>query len=390
MAVLRRWLFIAGLIFILPCSVFSAESNCFDCHEKMSFSGKVVHKPLTEGKCTACHNPHVAHFKGLLDQQGADLCYSCHLEEKKQFVQGKVHAPVRRGECLVCHAPHAASASGLVRDNLSGICLSCHKNLSAKYTFSHAPYATGKCSACHDPHHSANGQLLKDENDATCFTCHKEQNFSQVHKNYPGKPGKCLTCHNPHGSKRKGLIRDVLHPPYATGCNECHDGNVTGGGSENCMRCHESVKNKMFNVHSHIGGASPNTCVNCHSPHAADAKGMLKSSQQQVCHSCHQDTRIRYEDKLFKHAGAEKCTECHEPHGSDRLIMLKADGNAICTRCHETQGQFTHPVGENVRDPRTDQPLSCISCHTPMGSDYKYELILSGAKDLCVQCHKKY
>jgi predicted CXXCH cytochrome family protein len=77
-------------------------------------------------------------------------------------------------------------------------------------------------------------------------------------------------------------------------------------------------------------------------------------------------------------------------HGSNRRAMLKLDGNAICSQCHETQGKFSHPVGEKIRDPRTGQMMTCVSCHNPHGTSFRHQLIMSGQKDLCTQCHQTY
>jgi predicted CXXCH cytochrome family protein len=143
-------------------------------------------------------------------------------------------------------------------------------------------------------------------------------------------------------------------------------------------------------VHHHLGGQHDNVCVICHSPHAASNAGLLRGELQEVCIPCHPYVGRQMKKSLFTHPGTKKCSDCHEPHGSNRAAMLRGDGNAICDRCHKTQGTFTHPVGEQVIDPRTGLMVSCISCHTPMGSNYKYELKFSGSKDLCIQCHKRY
>jgi predicted CXXCH cytochrome family protein len=54
-----------------------AKATCFQCHKEADFSKKTVHRPVAEGQCGLCHNPHVARFEGLLQQSGADLCYKC-------------------------------------------------------------------------------------------------------------------------------------------------------------------------------------------------------------------------------------------------------------------------------------------------------------------------
>ncbi|MFH1216193.1 MAG: cytochrome c3 family protein [Pseudomonadota bacterium] len=376
-------------VFLFP-GHLAAQTVCFECHKKEQFTNKVVHQPLSKGQCGGCHNPHVAHFKGLLDKEGAELCYSCHQKEEEAFSQGTVHQPVRAGQCLSCHEPHAGSRNALLRDQLTETCFSCHDKLPKKFKYTHAPYGQGQCFSCHRPHQSDHSQLLRDEPDKVCFSCHKSQDISRQHPNYPSRVENCLSCHNPHGSDRKGLVRNVLHAPFANGCNDCHGAGGQQDGTAVCLGCHGGVAEKMHHNHSHLTGAAENKCTRCHSPHAADDNKMLKGGQGQVCRNCHVDSMAYYDAKIFRHKDSGVCTECHEVHGSNELAMLKGDGNTVCTRCHETQGKFTHPVGEKVRDPRSDQMVTCVSCHTPMGSDFKYHLIFSGAKDLCVQCHKKY
>ncbi|BCO10280.1 hypothetical protein GF1_26560 [Desulfolithobacter dissulfuricans] len=70
--------------------------------------------------------------------------------------------------------------------------------------------------------------------------------------------------------------------------------------------------------------------------------------------------------------------------------MLRGNGNDVCVQCHEDQGKFTHPVGPEVLDSHTGQMVTCVSCHNPMGTEYKYHLIEEGKKALCVLCHKTY
>ena len=386
-----RILIISSFFFcLLPVSAAMAEKVCFKCHKKETYSKKVVHKPLAAGKCGSCHNTHVARFAGLLNESGADLCFSCHKKAQKTFQQGIVHQPVIQGECLVCHDPHASQSRGLLKGkSLAESCFKCHADLPRKYKVTHNPYARGKCSTCHLPHQSENILLLKKEPDKLCAGCHKNKDMQSSHKNFPGKVKDCLSCHNPHGSNRKKLVRNVLHKPFAKGCNECHAKGKKG--TENCLRCHEKIKEKLYTTHNHMTGSTVNACTTCHSPHAGDGKKLLRGRHEaQACRRCHEDSFKRYSAKRYKHPDLLNCGNCHDPHGSNQLAMMKADHNAVCSNCHETQGKFTHPVGEKVLDPRTGQILTCVSCHNSMGTDYKFHLKKSGSKELCVQCHRSY
>lgn len=385
---IRFAILLAAGVLVLFCNAALAAQGCISCHPKKEFSGKVVHEPVAQGKCTQCHNPHVAKFKGLLQKQGGDLCYSCHGEAQKAFGQGVQHQPVREGQCLACHSAHASAQKGLLSRPIAESCFKCHEAL-AKNEFSrkHKPFAEGKCVACHKPHYADNYQLLKEDSDKLCLGCHSQPDALTSHKGFPGKAGKCLSCHNPHGGKGKGLIRANIHAPFKKGCTSCHGKEAKG--SELCLSCHAGVREQMLAPHTHMF-AGDGTCVECHSPHASDITGLLKAPYEQLCRSCHTDTFDRNRRSLHPHPKTEKCTDCHDAHGSDRLVMLNADGNAVCSRCHKTQGEFSHPVGSEIVDHRTGQGMTCLSCHDPMGTEYRYNLKLSGKKALCVQCHRSY
>lgn len=373
-------------------SVMAAQDKlCYGCHDRQGFTKAVVHQPVSKGECEACHNPHVAKYKGLIQKDVARLCRGCHAEIGKGKDQSMVHKPVRAGQCLDCHDPHSSAVSGLLREkNLKDTCTKCHEGLMKKFEYTHTPVARGQCTTCHNPHQSELLQLLVSEPDVLCRSCHKGT-LADSHKNFPVKPAACLTCHNPHGSNRKGLIKDVLHEPFKTGCTDCHDSKGGRVGADKCLECHPEVRDQAMAVRNHLSSAAGgNGCVNCHSPHASDGEKLFKGKLDQVCRGCHRDTFRNYVDKLYSHPNTGSCADCHLVHGSNHLAMLKGDGNQVCSECHKSQGQFTHPVGEGVIDPRTGLVLTCVSCHYPHGTDYKANLKNDASKDLCVQCHRGY
>lgn len=366
-----------------------AQKVCYQCHEKSAFQKKVIHQPVTKGECTACHNPHVAKHAGMLQDKVSDLCYSCHQEESKSFRKGIMHDPVRQGNCTACHDPHASNDKGLMKGEFGDSCLTCHTTLSKKYKTMHKPYAKGECSSCHDPHRADNYMLLKTSAQKICRKCHSSEKIATVHKNFPAKIEGCLTCHNPHGSDHNGLIRNVQHEPYTEDCGTCHVQGKKVIGQEVCLECHDEIKTGLLAVHNHLTEREGNSCINCHSPHAGNTENLLKSRQILLCRSCHDDTFRKHDETLYVHiASVKDCVACHEVHGSNQAAMVKGDGNKMCLQCHEDQGQFSHPVGEGVIDPRNSQVINCVSCHHPHGTNFKGELKLSGQEDLCIQCHR--
>ena len=336
---------------------------------------------------------HTAKYAGLVRQPIAELCLNCHDNEKVKNKQN-VHQPVAEGKCLSCHAAHTSDAANLLPTDLSKACFSCHKNLAREYKIPHKPFAKGQCNACHEAHGSDNVQLLKKSPRRICQGCHSDSEIKNIHK-FNIKIISCLSCHNPHGGNGKALLRKVLHPPFAdglkhsskNGCEICHKPGKSTVGTGICLKCHKKLGRYYFRTHNHMMNKDGNSCTSCHSPHAGDDKMLLRASLKSVCERCHKDTADRHAGAKFRHKKMGNCITCHEPHGADGPAMLKGNGNTVCTVCHESQGTFSHPVGEKVIDVRNGQMMTCITCHDPKGTDFRYNLRLDGKEDLCRQCH---
>ena len=110
-------------------------------------------------------------------------------------------------------------------------------------------------------------------------------------------------------------------------------------------------------------------CINCHSEKLKPAR--------------------KYIHPLIKEG---KCRSCHESydeatHREDRRPELD-----ICQNCHSRdQLGRSHPVGGGIIDPNTNDTMTCVStCHSPHGSDYKYQTPFKNNMDLCMSCHKEF
>lgn len=376
-----------SVLFLAAPALTLAAVDCFSCHERTNFEKKVVHDPVAQGDCSSCHNPHVARYPGMLQRQVPRLCYNCHAEMSKNLVQAVVHRPVREGKCLSCHDPHASDQSNLLKARSSENCLSCHTDLPKKFKFTHAPYAKGECASCHNAHQSANPALLVKAADNLCLNCHSSSEVKEKHAGYPAEVKNCGSCHSPHGSNNKGLIRNVLHEPYAAGCKDCHVGQGVAVGIDTCLECHDVVAEQMASSHNHLVRYGKNGCTACHTPHAGDDKRLLRGKERYVCSTCHLDTFQRYDAAKTKHMTTDACSDCHAAHGSNFPNMLAGQINAVCATCHAQHSTFTHPIGEKVFDPRTLQTVTCTSCHRTKGSEHVSHLRFDADRNLCVQCH---
>lgn len=377
---------VALLLLVLSQGLVFA-SDCFNCHNSDAFEKRINHMPVAAGDCLACHSAHVARFEGLLQQQVNELCFSCHGDViDAQTAQSLIHQPVRRGECMSCHEPHASDHQGLLTGDLADTCFSCHDEIARSYENTHAPYASGDCAACHVPHQSEYPNLLVNGGDDLCLECHSSATVREKHTGFPVPPANCSSCHNPHGSQRKGLIRDVLHAAYESGCTDCHVGSQPVR-IDTCLMCHPEVSDQMASSHNHLVRYGENGCVACHSPHAGDDARLLKGKERHVCGTCHESTFVRHEEAEFSHEKTDACTDCHASHGSNHPAMMRGPINEVCGECHSTHATFSHPIGEQVFDPRTGQVMTCGSCHATKGTDHEYHTRFSGTKTLCVQCH---
>ncbi len=379
--------------------VMDTSSLCMECHSetKALTERESVHLPVKEGKCTACHNPHVSRHSGLLEDRDGRLCSRCH-EPDKGFTGETVHEPVAEGKCLVCHDAHSSDYKGLLMDRGGRSCFKCHKEeeILAKENV-HPEVKRHNCTVCHDPHSSGSVGLLVKDRTSLCSDCHyNPSNLSARACAYEAEGSDCVGCHSPHSSDRPALLKASLHKPFEEkNCAVCHGEDGTGKivsrtDTDLCTECHNSVMASFNRINSHlIPGKDNLVCTNCHNPHASDVKHLMKDREERVCYSCHMDTKYYVANSNYTHPKLNRCTTCHTSHGSDNQFFLAAGGNTCSTaECHPTQGTFTHPIGEKIIDPRSRLPMTCSTCHNPMGSPEEFILRLEKDRELCIQCHQ--
>jgi predicted CXXCH cytochrome family protein len=275
----------------------------------------------------------------LLKKKTTDLCGDCHGDLFKRIAAGKAHPPVAMGMCFSCHAPHGSENPGMTKKVGAAICTSCHSieklGLEAKHKgFS---LASANCVDCHDPHVDSKGR-------ATMLKAQAHVPFSQ---------GKCAEC---HGTKLTGATTQPV--------------------PDLCLRCHEPSRSWLTQASVHAPLKSGKSCLSCHGPHTANSAALLDHSDQELCYTCHNRQA----------ALQQGCLTCHNPHASNQKRLLNEDVNTLCRNCHGDMRKHFHKV-EGIIDPRTNQPITCISCHLPHSSDEDHLLAYEPSRELCVQCH---
>lgn len=215
----------------------------------------------------------------------------------------------------------------------------------------------------------------------TCKGCHTDayESYSKsthAKKAIPNSPANKEACESCHGAGaahvEKGGGRVGI---FAFGKKE-----DAKGRSAKCLSCHEESKHLAFwNMSKHKSAGV--SCDNCHSSHSGGDKD-LKTSQSEVCYSCHRDIKVQ-SNKQSRHPlkeGKISCSDCHDSHGEFGAKMVKADTvNELCYKCHaEKRGpyMFEHPPVEE----------NCMTCHTAHGSNHN-KLLTKKQPQLCQSCH---
>ncbi|NTW88078.1 MAG: cytochrome C [Desulfobulbaceae bacterium] len=334
--------------FVVLSPGFSAAQTCAvaSCHRSI-IESQYPHSPVKEKDCFACHNqkntthPLLGAKSWELTAKVPVLCEQCHNPFGKKKV---LHPPVKDGDCLACHKPHGGAGRFLlnVNEDQTDLCTGCHDSAPFKRKFTHGPVAVGSCTKCHDPHEAAEKSLLSSPVWEVCLKCHddfKAQMKGKFFIHAPVKNGPCTSCHDPHGSQNAKLLKNKT--------------------PDLCMGCHKEMEKKLKSKIVHKPLTQEGGCTSCHDVHFSNGKKLLSSSGSNLCLSCHGTDKLgtpplnnikkEIEGKKFLHGPVSRgeCQACHDPHGNDNFRMLKGSYPAdlyvpykekiydACLLCHE-------------------------------------------------------
>lgn len=161
---------------------------CLTCHPQRKSDLKKVnlHMPGGLEACTSCHNPHGASEQKLLKKPQKTLCGSCHTDTfappgPREAELASTHKPVVEGQCTTCHNPHSSNEVLFLQAAPFQLCGKCHKQMThishpmedkAEDPRIRAPI---NCLTCHNPHGTPFQKLLHKKGDrALCIQCHKK------------------------------------------------------------------------------------------------------------------------------------------------------------------------------------------------------------------------
>ena len=226
------------------------------------------------------------------------------------------------------------------------------------------------------------------EADKVCTRCHDENDNKAVLSIYQTRHGVkadartpgCQGCHgpsdshvrNPGGSAKRPSPDFVFDPKH---------GSPAEAQNGQCLTCHNTGLRTLWHGSEHE--TRDVACSNCHESHAPRDRVLAKTTQPEVCYTCHQAIRAQTH-RVSRHPileGKVSCSDCHNPHGSPtaQKLLVKNTVNETCFTCHaEKRGPFLweHPSASD----------DCMNCHTPHGSTNP-PLLRARAPWLCQECH---
>ena len=237
---------------------------------------------------------------------------------------------------------------------------------------------------------AAPGSHYTDKGADTCIKCHDEDSEFPVFSIFKTKHAQkndlrtpfggtqCEACHGPGAEHSKKVPEGTKQAPIVMFGAKA----ATSPEKQNkfCLDCHEGNARIAWKASNHEGGNL--ACASCHKVHAPRDAVLAKTTQPDVCYTCHKKERADFL-KPSTHpvaTGLLACSECHSPHGSNAgKLLAKSTVNQTCYTCHaEKRGPFLWehaPVSED-----------CTLCHSPHGSVHA-ALLKKSAPLLCQQCH---
>lgn len=232
--------------------------DCISCH---GTSDSHAHKPAAlkeRPQPDVTYGKKAGKASTVAATERSRMCLSCHDKDARRALWAQSAHPSAEVACDSCHQVHTQRDLVLVKSAQADLCYSCHKEQRAQFNrVSHHPVPEGKmlCSDCHNVHGSSGAKLaLRDSTNDTCYTCHAEKRGPFVHQHAPVVED-CANCHNPHGSAIAGML--TVRAPML--CQQCHTPHVAGAvGVVGLAPTHNASGKNTANLWQ---GRS---CMNCH------------------------------------------------------------------------------------------------------------------------------
>lgn len=210
-----------------------AQEQCISCHKEVVAKHGLTQSAHVSATCLNCHRPHRSKHPKLQRKTEVEQCLSCHnrpIPTKQGRVVADVpawlkqpyqHKPVQEGKCSQCHQPHHSLHPQLLK--------------KAHASSFYVPYAKQQyelCLSCHKPEMVQTKNTRK----FTKFR-NGDLNLHYIHVNQVRRGRNCTVCHDVHATRQPALIRDfksyangawqlpirfTKHPDGGTCVSGCH------------------------------------------------------------------------------------------------------------------------------------------------------------------------
>ncbi len=155
---------------------------CAKCHAdkiKDILAKNRVHWPLLSKKgCLNCHSPHASVQTDLLRAPMIELCGKCHSDTIARQARSKTkHKPIEEGKCTACHDPHSSNYVFLINQPAAG---NANQPAAGKKVLDQATLIVDLCGSCHNYQmhstHPVGAKVVDPRNKnlrVQCLSCHR-------------------------------------------------------------------------------------------------------------------------------------------------------------------------------------------------------------------------
>ncbi|OFW12372.1 MAG: hypothetical protein A3F69_03580 [Acidobacteria bacterium RIFCSPLOWO2_12_FULL_66_10] len=217
-----------GVVYIGPrkSPVVQRNAMCVSCHEAGLRTHWTGSQHETRGvACNDCHNIHASVQKVMSKATQAEVCFTCHKEQRAQTRRISTHplavtslASTAKMSCSDCHNPHGSTGPTLlIKNSVNETCYTCHAEKRGPFLWDHAPVVEN-CANCHTPHGSSTAPLLKTRAPYLCQECHSGDHGAQVDSGANLAAGNFTTV---HGTQQPGAAAPRAQMG-ARACLNCH------------------------------------------------------------------------------------------------------------------------------------------------------------------------
>jgi DmsE family decaheme c-type cytochrome len=259
--------------------------------------------------------------------------------------------------------PAGKAADKTAKDALDrdSVCTRCHDETENKpilsiYQTAHGNKADSRTPSCQSCHGESDAHIKGDAKQKVRPT----PDFTFVEKStiYPASPAEtrnsqCLTCHE---SGLRTHWTGSQHQSQGVACNSCHTIHAANDRvltkttqPDVCFTCHKTQRAETHQFSSHPIMVGKTACSDCHNSHGSTGpKLLLKNSTNETCYTCHAEKRGPF---LWEHSPVfDDCSNCHTPHGSNSSPLLKQRVPWLCQDCHSAGHANQVDSGANLID----------------------------------------